>query len=154
MATGCLRLIEYRTEDGSVFQLRVSPDVAQALKGGEGRLKEVTFTDLGDGRFELTEEHARKRPHAPRPKPGQWEGPRFQFSLYLGESRATWRGGQVIDERGRCGMCHDQRLPAHVYCLSCNRSGRELEIPGAAPKPKAKAHRRSDKLKGGLAGKR
>lgn len=152
MVASSLKLIEYRTEDGAVFELKVSPAVAAALSSNGGRLKEVTFTDLGNGQFELTEERIRKRPEV-EPKPGCWEGPRFPFNRFLGEHRPGWNGGPSIDERGRCGLCHGAQLSAGEYCLSCERCGRDRAIP----LPPEQARRRAPKdgrLRGGCQGKR
>jgi hypothetical protein len=84
-----------------------------------------------------------------------WAGPRFSFTLLLGES-PTWSGPAslwVEDGHGgrRCRFCgHLAVLPAIAYCLNpdCCRSGRDQEIePGRA--------RRNDKLKpSGLKGGR
>src|SRR5215218_10310395 len=139
MAT-CMRLIEYRTDDGSVFRLEVSAAIAEALRDHGGALREDVFADVtvrgeaGDvcplDPDQLDPGTARRRvEQRPMPLGNPWEGPRFTFSLFLGEHRPGWNGGVSIDERGNCGICHNHRLPPYVYCLGCDRCGRDAAIP-------------------------
>lgn len=144
-----LRIVEYATADGTRFSLEVSPEIALALAGDPddpgSRLKERTFTDLGrrvDGqRVPLNGDTldpktaTRRIDQRPMPTGNPWEGPRFHFDVILGTGRTTWFGGQVFDEFGRCGLCHDRPLFPTVYCGSCDRTGRDREIPKGIPKP-------------------
>lgn len=155
-----LRLVEYATADGTRLSIEVSPEIALALADDPddpgARLKETTFTDLGrwvDGRHvplkadALDPKTARRRiDQRPMPEGNPWEGPRFHFSLLLGEGRPMWLGGGSKDDLGRCGVCHGAKLPGYAYCLDCDRSGRDREIPRAVPKPpeaKGDAERRA-----------
>jgi hypothetical protein len=164
MPTSCLRLIEYRTEDGARFKLEVSAAIAAVLRAEEAPLKESPFADVAiKGEYgevvpldpDQLDSRTQGRRVAERPMPqgNPWEGPRFSFPLLLGEHRPGWNGGVSIDERGRCGICHGLRLPSSAYCLSCDRSGRDREIP--TPPEQVRRRRPKDgRLKGGLAGKR
>jgi hypothetical protein len=158
-----LRIVEYRTADGVRIEVEVSPEIALALADDQddpgSRLKERTFTDLGrrvDGQHVPLDADTLDPKTATRridqrvmPVGEPWEGPRFHFSLLLGEGRSTWLGGHVLDEQGRCGLCHDQPLLTVALCLSCLRSGRDKEIPKATPKPLDAKPREDDGRRGG-----
>lgn len=148
-----LTWIEYRTDDGLAVELRVSPELAEALDEADPRLKEVTFTDLAgklrhrDHRRGLDPDRlgiGMERRHAAQrhtPVGSSWEGPRFTFSLLLGEGRPGWMGGETIDDRGRCGLCHGAKLPPWAYCLACDRCGRDGSIPTPGEAVRRRAHR-------------
>lgn len=66
-----------------------------------------------------------------------WEGPRFEFLSFLG-TRERWDGPKQKD------CCHGRKLGQHEYCLMCDRSGLDNQIP----KPtKADARRRKSAYK-------
>jgi hypothetical protein len=144
-----LRIVEYRTADGLRLKIEVSPEIALALADDPDdpgpRLKEKTFTDLGrmvhgqrvplNGDTLDPKTATRRIDQRPMPTGEPWEGPRFHFDVVLGTGRTTWFGKHVLDEFGRCGLCHDQRLPASTYCGNCDRCGRDREIGKATPKP-------------------
>jgi hypothetical protein len=164
MATCSLRWIEYRTEDGIRLKLQVSAEIAAVLRAEDPERKEDVFADVtvkgehGDvcplDPDQLDPGTAGRRvAQRPMPLGNPWEGPRFSFTLYLGEHRPGWNGGEAIDERGRCGLCHGLWLPPHVYCLSCDRSGRDAAIPCPAEQVRRRAPK-DGRLRGGLAGKR
>jgi hypothetical protein len=150
-----LTWIEYRTDDGLAVELRVSPELAEALDAADPRLKEVTFTDLagklrhGDHRRGLDPDRLElgmERRHAAQrhtPVASSWEGPRFHFSLLLGEGRPGWLGGETVDDRGRCGLCHGQWLPPYACCLACCRTGRDDAIPTPGEQVRRRAPRPS-----------
>lgn len=80
----------------------------------------------------------------------RWEGPRFDFPWLVGESR-TWNGDPM--HGAYCEFCGGSPLPSSAYCLGCDRTGRELEIP-APTAADLKARRgilkpKNDGLKGG-----
>jgi hypothetical protein len=157
-----LRLIEYTDANGTRISLEVSAEVAEALAAKDqndpgARLKERTFTDLGctikgervplDGDT-LDEKTWRRRvDQRPMPSGNPWEGPRFHFSLLLGENRPNWCGSHSFDPRGKCGVCHGSFLPAYAYCLQCDRCGRDKEIP--KPERKVVVQPKSDGRQGG-----
>jgi hypothetical protein len=160
-----LRIVEYATADGTRIKLEVSPEIALALAGDAdnpgSRLKEVTFTDLAKRKSSkeegvptpdsIDEKTAHRRvDQRPMPTGEPWEGPRFHFDVVLGTGRTTWFGGRVYDEAGRCGICHDRRLSPSTYCGSCDRCGRDREIPRAVPKPLDVQAPEDDGRKGGV----
>lgn len=91
---------------------RAMAAMSRSLRRSESkrRAREVTFTDLG---------YEPVAYDPPPPKEGTWEGPRFRFTHLLGENRA-YAGDP----------CRGGHLQPHQYCLGCDHSGRDLEIPG------------------------
>lgn len=108
------------------------------------RMNERSFTDLGIDPDIFPDGKDRRLPKLQRgARPYVWEGPRFEFLTYLG-SGETWNGP------GQKDFCRGRHLNRDEYCLSCDRCGRDAEIP-RPPKQKKSArypHRRG-KLKGG-----
>lgn len=146
-----------------MLTVEVSPEIALALaedaEDPGPHLKEATFTGVGrmvDGHWvplnpDTLNPKAQTRRIDQRPMPSgtPWEGPRFRFEVVLGTGRTTWFGGHVLDEQGRCGLCHDRSLPASTYCGSCDCCGRDREIPKAVPKPLDAPPVEDDGRKGG-----
>jgi hypothetical protein len=138
------------TPDGDPVEVRVSPEVAALLTEPEPELAEVCFTDLtnksGSRSFRPESVSSSGIRSRPSQQGNPWEGPRFTFSVFLGEGR-RW----PIPKVGRrCGCCRGSKLESFEYCLVCDRSGMDRLIPKGGPKqvlkklPKGKA-----KLRGG-----
>ena len=90
-----------------------------------------TFTDVGIAANQIVDDHR----DAETPD-YLWEGPRFSFTVFLGIG-ATWgRDGlpglvawNEVDG-WLCGACcRYAKLSAATYCVHCDRSGRDAEIP-------------------------
>lgn len=161
------RALRYRDAHGFMQELRVTSEDAAAIEAvfrsarradQKWRERHVAFTDLGSTARMLT--------LAPLPQydlGNAWEGPRFSFAVLLGAGR-IWTGDPTRACRGatRCRICKGMKLSYAVYCIGCDRSGRDFELP-SVPKPvKPKAARPFTMtmtkgvvgLKGGLEGKR
>lgn len=156
------KLARFVLDDGEVIEVAMSPELAERIhrmdraqqeRDRRRRKREKCFTDLGiDGR------HIRKRLESLALKGNPWEGPRFQFTLIIGESR-IWPGPRAEDvgpliayriERGGlddwcklvrpgypdpCEFCKSLPLPSIGYCERCNACGRDGDarlIPSAA----------------------
>lgn len=164
IATPCPRIL-FVDQVGVVVEVEVEPNVAREMRtfdkharNGEKKRRnhERACTDLEvrdrEGAHELdprefTEDDARRHARARTPaKPlHDWEGPRFEFSLFLGDSE-IWQGPEQAD------FCRGRKLAKHEYCLACNRSGRDNVIPrpsAADLRLRRTAYRPSSKLKGG-----
>jgi hypothetical protein len=155
-------LYEVRTDAGTTLRVRVSLEIARILADEGSPLRETAFSDLpsdangheGLDPDQLDAQTGRRRvERRPMPTGNPWEGPRYHFPLLLGENRAGWLGGECEDAEGRCGVCHNARLPAVGYCLGCDRSGRDGSIPTPGEQVRRRAPR-NGRLKGGLGGKR
>lgn len=105
--------------DGEPVEVEVRADVAAVLAATEPRLKERTCTDLGIDPDQVVDGVRRDGTYVGF----GWEGPRFKFDRLVGESR-IWNGPPA-----RGDFCHDARLEPGTYCLCCDRSGRDKEIP-------------------------
>lgn len=90
-----------------------------------------TFTDVGILANQIVDTH--KDAYMDY----MWEGPRFSFTVLLGVG-ATWgRDGypgliawSESLNRLVCGACcRYARLPQSTYCIHCDRSGRDAELP-------------------------
>jgi hypothetical protein len=117
-----LKLTRFVDSEGVEHWLEVRPEVMDLLGKVEPPLKERLL----------------RRPEnlvkvADRWAGNPWEGPRLRFSWLVGESR-TWAGEPVVEVNGEryCTICWDRWLPGWAYCLGCDRSGRDREIPTAA----------------------
>jgi hypothetical protein len=99
----------------------------------------VNVTDLG---FEPLAPPVR-RSRAPHRLPGgnAWEGPRYRFRRLLGASE-IWTGPPVPGQ-----FCHGRRLSRGEYCLDCERSGRDQQIPSAGDLPAVRQY--NGRLRGG-----
>jgi hypothetical protein len=180
--------IRYRDARGHLQELRVDRATARALASirraarreeERWRARHVAFSDVGIDPGRVAEGGR------PRPKATgyPWEGPRFAFELLLGAS-PSWAGEDSlrveVAERWRCRFCghYGRGLPRVAYCLACDRSGRDREIPAlttadldrrtrqvaaaeGTPGKAAKAGRKAKggekgraPLRGGLSGKR
>lgn len=138
------RWIEYPTADGVKIVIQVPDDVALALVELDApREGAVMGTRLAN--LDWLDEAATRRRVAQRRDPtgNPWEGPRFRFSLLLGEGRPNWTGGETIDDAGRCGICHDAWLPPYAACLACCRTGRDDAIPTPGERMRKRAPRQS-----------
>ena len=155
----------YRDESGRLAECRVTFDgPAEAEKWGRvmrrleraaerRRRKEaektVTFTDA-----EIDPGRVSRSPEL-RPSQGgyPWEGPRYSFTLLLGES-ARWSGPdstrRVDEATGKhvCRFCGEYRsgLPLTAYCLGCDR---DEVIPKGRERTERKGPK-ADGLKGGV----
>ena len=78
------------------------------------------FSELPPGELE----RARSKPAAAARSETEWAGPRWSFLYVLG-SGVIWHGPPV-----RFEFCGGHLLAPGVYCLDCDRAGRELKIPG------------------------
>lgn len=154
-ATVYARVIHYRDDTGRVVSARIeSTDPAELDRAvrlfnklerrSEDERKRwakrhTTFTDAGVKT--VTEMPA--GPDAKGEYP--WEGPRFDFSLLLGES-PTWSGPDSLrvrkagSTRKTCRFCGHYRkgLPSTAYCLGCDRSGMDLLIGKGRPRKRTK----------------
>jgi hypothetical protein len=129
---------------GNWHETEVRGDVAELLEASEPRLKERLVSDpRALDRFAS--------------RSSAWEGPRFRFNHFLGES-AQWCGPDSLWEKQErdgqkeivCRFCRGKALPENCYCLSCDRCGRELQIPSCdrGSQPQHGSVRR-DGLRGG-----
>jgi predicted Fe-S protein YdhL (DUF1289 family) len=122
-----LKLTRIEYDDGSVIWVEMRPETAEIIrrldesaKRRETRRKarEKTFSEMGMDEGKI-------RGGNP------WEGPRLRFRWLVGESR-TWDGeavGSWIPGLPQfCRICYGAELPAHAYCLGCDRTGRDEVI--------------------------
>lgn len=90
-----------------------------------------TFTDVGIAANQIVDDHR----DAETPD-YLWEGPRFSFTVFLGIG-ATWGRDQMpglwawSEVTGWvCGACcRHAKLAPGTYCVHCDRSGRDADIP-------------------------
>lgn len=114
-----LHIYRFTDDRGVEHVVEVAGDVAAILRATEPKLKERLCTDAGVDVNRVGED---RRARGPRGRTGNpWEGPRFSFRWLVGES-------SIWDGPGR-DFCGGGRLPRHAYCLCCDRSGRDGEIP-------------------------
>ncbi len=115
---------QYRDAEGRACVVWCEASTAKALEAMERayrrreqrwRERHVAFSDLGIDPGQVV---AR-----PKPMGSAWEGPRMRFSWLVGEGRTC--SGPGWDP------CGGARLPRSGYCLGCDRSGRDGEIPAA-----------------------
>lgn len=122
VAPGVRRLYRVVSDDGTAVWAEMPPemmaeirrhDARQAKREYRRKRREKSFSEVGIDPAAVGDRSS-------------WEGPRYRFTWLVGESR-TWDGEPC---RGsRCSFCGAARLPAYAYCLGCDRSGRDRDIP-------------------------
>lgn len=150
--------IRYRDGRGHLQELRVSRADARAVRAIRRTAKRaqkrwesrhVTFTDAKINAKGL---RAHQRPRIDGGYP--WEGPRFHFDRLIGEGE-VWAGPVVVEVEGQryCTLCWDRELPPDTYCLGCDRSGRDRDIPPPSPSDLALRRAQAPKRDGFRGGK-
>jgi hypothetical protein len=145
-------LVRIRNDDGSEVWAKMDTKTARKLHRLEmreakreqrHRAREKTFTDIGIDPGQVADYG------------NPWQGPRFRFTWLIGESR-TWNGPPEVTIEGEtyCTICWGAPLPETAYCLGCDATGRELQIPGPGVTMARPYMQQNGCLKGGLEGKR
>lgn len=159
--------VEITDADGTVRQVEVPPELAQAIaeidarerRDAKRRKREVCCTDLAgkkrrkgdDEREPLDPEQMsdgvarRVRRRGLLERGGNpWEGPRLTFTRFVGESRTWYHPPRKYE------FCHGAPLGEDVYCLDCDRSGKDDLIPTVKRDDLRRlARMKDDGLKGG-----
>lgn len=124
--------IRYRDARGYLQEIRVTSTMARAIRNvrqqarradERWRERHVAMSDMGIDPDRQAEKPAQRPSQAGNP----WQGPRFSFTAWIGEGR-IWHGPPPKKAR-RCDFCRGAWLGAQTYCLRCDRSGRDREIP-------------------------
>lgn len=141
---GVYRLFDEET--GETIEVPVSVDLAAAIKDLDLALARREKLRKRFERSLSTLALAEGGEHDmvdPRTVASRHDGPRLNFTLLVGFG-ARWDGPRP--QHSRCPCCDGAKLPAHAYCLRCDRSGRDdLFKPGspaASPRPEPRPTRR------------
>lgn len=124
--------IRYRDAHGFLQEVRVTSTLARAIRNVRQQARRAderwrerhrAMTDLG-----IEPDRVETKPVARPSQAGNpWQGPRFSFMAWIGEGR-IWPGPPRPRAR-TCDFCKGAWLGVGTYCLRCDRSGRDRELP-------------------------
>lgn len=126
------RTVAYLDADGKLLAVRVTPAVARVLEC----TKKQIYRDNERWQYKCTPlsragiaeeliDHV-NRPRIYDDAASYWEGPRQRVTLFVGHD-LPWP--VPSPPTGGCGICSGVELPRNAYCILCDRSGIEWEIP-------------------------
>lgn len=130
-------------ETGETIEVPVSVDLAAAiaaLDGGLARREKLRRRRERPAAAAAGRAGGGPDPVDPRTVAPARDGPRLGFTLLVGLG-VRWDGPPP--GRGPCPCCRGSALPAHAYCLGCDRSGRDdlLKPPSSPAATKARKSR-------------
>lgn len=131
-----MAMVAYVDDCDVVHALDVSDEIAAVLAEPEHEDKAIPFSclhatpdeeglDLAHEEWLSTALRLYYRGQLARVDVSPWEGPTYKFRLLIGTG-TIWTGPP---HPGPCPCCGGRRLWEWSYCLVCDRSGRDYDIP-------------------------